>query len=307
MTRHRSDADGRSDEHSLPRRALLAAGGAAGATLVAGCMGSTNTGSDGGTGSFRLLVTDLPADIGDFDSLKVTLDRARVFRGSGSGDGDESGEDGDESAANDESDGADAGNASADGDTNSSESADDGDDAEEDGESAENDGDSEFFWLDLEGETVDLTQVVGDKAVSVFEGELEAGTYSKVELHAADIEGIVDGERVDVKIPSGKLQIVHEFEIEPDESVSFVFDIHVVKKGNGGYNLRPVISGSGVDGEDVDVEEIDPDEESEGAGGNESDANSTAENGTADGGNESAGDGETSAGSGDGGNDADEQ
>lgn len=273
MTRHRSDADDRSDEHSIPRRALLAAGGAAGATLVAGCTGSTgNAGGDGDTGTFRLLVTDLPADIGDFDSLEVTLDRARVFRGT------------DEES--DESETAGTDNNESEGEaTDSTSESEDSADNDSDGES----DDREFFWLDLDGATVDLTQVVGDKAVAVFEGELEAGTYSKVELHAAGIEGIVDGEQVDVKIPSGKLQIVHEFEIQPDEPVEFVFDIHVVKKGNGGYNLRPVISGSGVNGKDVDVEEIDADEEDDEASDDEgdSDAEATGEgDGNAD--NESA-------------------
>lgn len=294
MTRHRSDADDRADEHSIPRRALLAAGGAAGAALVAGCTGSTDN-AGGDTGTFRLLVTDLPADIGDFDSLEVTLDRARVFRGS-----DEKGEESDES----ETDGADDNDSETD-DTDANESETDGADANEsegetedstseDGADNDSDGESderEFFWLDLDGATVDLTQVVGDKAVSVFEGELEAGTYSKVELHAAGIEGIVDGERVDVKIPSGKLQIVHGFEIHPDEPVEFVFDIHVVKKGNGGYNLRPVVSGSGVNGKDVDVEEVDADEEDDEAsdGDGDDDAEATAE-GDGDADNESAGD-----------------
>ncbi|GAA0666593.1 DUF4382 domain-containing protein [Natronoarchaeum mannanilyticum] len=285
MTRHRSDADDRADEHSIQRRALLAAGGAAGAALVAGCTGATgDAGDDGDTGTFRLLVTDLPADIGDFDSLEVTLDRARVFRGS-----DEEGEESEES----ETDGTNANESETD-DADANESEDDADSTSEDDDGADNDSDGEsddreFFWLDLDGATVDLTQVVGDKAVSVFEGELEAGAYSKVELHAAGIEGIVDGERVDVKIPSGKLQIVHGFEIRPDEPVEFVFDIHVVEKGNGGYNLRPVVSGSGVNGKDVDVEEIDADEDDDEASGGQDDGDAEA-TGDGDGGadNESA-------------------
>jgi len=296
MTRYRSDDDDRADEHSIPRRALLAAGGAAGAALVAGCTGATdNAGGDGDTGTFRLLVTDLPADIGDFDSLEVTLDRARVFGGA-----DEEGEESEES----ETDGTNA-NESETEDADANESEDEtGDSTSEDDDGADNDSDREsddreFFWLDLDGATVDLTQVVGDKAVSVFEGELEAGTYSKVELHAAGIEGIVDGERVDVKIPSGKLQIVHKFEIESDEPVEFVFDIHVVEKGNGGYNLRPVVSGSGVNGTDIDVEEVDAEEEDDEASDDDGDgdAESTAE-GDGDADNESAGDaGNESAGS----------
>lgn len=297
MTRERSDSDPRyriqSDENCLRRRALLAAGGTAGAALIAGCTSGdssgapdgedaddTNTDDDaessgGDTGAFRLLVTDLPADIGDFDSLEVTLDRARVFRGE-SGGSDEEGTDGaEETLKPREDDGgneSEGGNESGAGNETRSDEEESGETEkkggkdekgsdETDGEKKDGESQREFFWLDLKGATVDLTDVIGDRAVSVFEGELEAGTYSKVELHAAGIEGIVGGEPVDVKIPSGKLQIVHSFEVRPDESVEFVFDIHVVKKGNGGYNLRPVISGSGVNGKDVEVEEVDPDEE----------------------------------------------
>ncbi|WP_179747487.1 DUF4382 domain-containing protein [Natronoarchaeum philippinense] len=293
MTRHRSDADGRSDEHSLPRRAVLAAGGAAGATLVAGCTGMTGNADDGNeTGAFQLLVTDLPADIGDFDSLEVTLDRARVFKGSEDGSSDESGDEAGENDSDDATNTSDAEAANG-SETESGGSEDDGGDgADAEGNAPESGGgDRAFFWLDLEGETVDLTQVVGDKAVSVFEGELETGTYSKVELHAADIEGIVDGEQVDVKLPSGKLQIVHEFEVQSDESVEFVFDIHVVKKGNGGYNLRPVVSGSGVNGADVDVEEIDPENSEASSGANESSTDGGANESDAETGGDQSGSG----------------
>jgi hypothetical protein len=48
------------------------------------------------------------------------------------------------------------------------------------------------------------------------------------------------------------------FEIKPNSTTSFVFDIQVVLRGNQqnnqGYILKPVISESGVAGEDVEVE-----------------------------------------------------
>ncbi|WP_341850674.1 DUF4382 domain-containing protein [Natronococcus wangiae] len=118
-----------------------------------------------------------------------------------------------------------------------------------------------FYSLDLEGTTVDLTEVIGDKAVSAFEGELSPGTYEKIELHAADVEGIVNGEQATVKIPSEKLQITRPFEIRADDPVDFVFDINVVKRGKeNDYNLKPVISESGIAGKDVNVEEVDGDQ-----------------------------------------------
>ncbi|MFB6361013.1 MAG: DUF4382 domain-containing protein [Halobacteriales archaeon] len=114
-----------------------------------------------------------------------------------------------------------------------------------------------FREIDLDGASVDLTQVVGEKAISVFDGELPEGRYAKIELVASGIDGIVDGGPVDVMIPSGKLQIVKPFEVVAGETLSFVFDINVVKKGQtGDYNLLPVIAKSGVSGNDVEVEEV---------------------------------------------------
>jgi hypothetical protein len=103
--------------------------------------------------------------------------------------------------------------------------------------------------------------VVGDAAMSVLDGELSPGRYTKIELHAADVVGIVDGEEVQVKIPSGKLMLTKPFEVAAGESIEFVFDINVVKRGKGdNYNLLPVIGESGVAGEDVDVEEVEADD-----------------------------------------------
>jgi hypothetical protein len=101
--------------------------------------------------------------------------------------------------------------------------------------------------------TVDLTRVVGDDAEKVLEEDLEPGTYRKVELHTADILGVVENETVDVKVPSRKLMIQDDFEISVDRTTEFVFDIQVVEKGENGYNLMPVISESGVAGKDVEI------------------------------------------------------
>lgn len=243
-----------------------------GTALVAGCGGSTDTNGtasgdgtpggstetaiDGGTGSFRLLISDRPADIGDFDSLDVTFDRARVHRQQ-SDDGTEAGT---ESETTEPTETATATERTTD---------------EADSDDDEDDSERGFTVFDLDSPTVDLTQVVGERAIGVLDGKLATGTYSKIELYVSGIEGIVDGETVPVKLPSNKLQIQKSFEVTADEPVEFVFDINVVKKGNGGYNLLPVISESGVAGQDVDVEEVDPDEES-----SDEESTETTESGT---------------------------
>ncbi|MDY6789583.1 MAG: DUF4382 domain-containing protein [Candidatus Nanohaloarchaea archaeon] len=117
-------------------------------------------------------------------------------------------------------------------------------------------GNESFESIDIEGRTVDLTQVKGARAKSLLNTTLETGTYTKIELHASDNRGIVNGEEVAVKIPPGKLMITKDFEIKPDKTTEFVFDIQVVLRGNQrnnqGYILKPVISKSGVVGKDVE-------------------------------------------------------
>lgn len=108
--------------------------------------------------------------------------------------------------------------------------------------------------MDLSSSSVDLTQVVGEKAISVLDVNLPDGSYNKVELHVLEVKGVVNGSVVDVKVPSNKLQITKPFVIGNDSSTNFVFDINVVKKGNKDeYNLLPVIGKSGTD---QDVEEV---------------------------------------------------
>lgn len=117
-------------------------------------------------------------------------------------------------------------------------------------------------WVefDLDGATVDLTNVIGETAVPVLEVDLEAGRYSTIHLDVEDVTGYAPpidddehGEELDVRVPSNRLRLVRPFEVEAGATAEFVFDIHVVRRGrSGGYNLRPVIGGSGVEGDDVE-------------------------------------------------------
>ena len=306
--RRRTTGDDRT--HDAPgdgfrRREFVALGVGASATMLAGCAGDggsiasddSDGGSDDGsggsgssTGTFRLLISDAPADIGDFDGLDVTLEEARVFESREDDDGDDVDEDdeedgnedderdeneGDEDDEGDENEDDDDGGDQEDDETDTEDDPenetpdddenDDGDGADEDADEEDDDADRGYTVVDLDGATVDLTQVIEEDAIAVFDGEIPAGSYEKVELSVSEVQGTVDGEKVDVKLPSEKLQITNGFEVTTEEPVSFVFDINVVKRGpNNGYILRPVISGSGVAGRDVDVNEIDRDGDDEG-------------------------------------------
>lgn len=133
-------------------------------------------------------------------------------------------------------------------------------DGENGNETGEDAGEEGFREFELDGITVDLTRLKGARATRVLNTTLEAGNYTKVELHVSEVEGVVDNETVDVKVPSEKLMITRNFEVRPNATTRFVFDVQVVEKGTGGYNLIPVISESGVAGEDVEVEEVEPGE-----------------------------------------------
>lgn len=105
--------------------------------------------------------------------------------------------------------------------------------------------------------TVDLTQVKGDRAISILEENLEAGNYTGVHLKVANVSASINNESAEVNVPSERLKINKEFEIAANATTQFVFDINVVQRGQTGvYNLLPVISESGVAGKDVEVEEV---------------------------------------------------
>ncbi|MDQ2073968.1 DUF4382 domain-containing protein [Haloarcula sp. H-GB4] len=287
----------------MRRRRFIATGAGVSVGLLAGCSGSSTSGesdgtsgdetSDGGStdadamtddgstvGTFRLLISDQPAAIGDFDSLNVSFSEARIFHAKDSEETDES-DDATETGPTETatSEATDTKTAEA----TETETTDDDDTEGEDEDTGEEEneeadgGDSSFEVRDLDGATVDLTEVVGDKAIGVLDGELEAGRYSKIELYAESVDGVVNGESVDVKIPSEKLQLTKPFEVVAGESVDFVFDINVVKKGNGGYNLLPVISESGVAGKDVAVEEVGSDSTEDEADETETDGDNTGD------------------------------
>ena len=329
------------------RREFVAAGAGIGATLLAGCAGDTGVtpsgdsdGSDGSDGSddegsgtaagrFRLLISDAPADIDDFERLDVTVESARIFEareeedeadtdgeaedeedtdgeaeddeerdededGSGNETADDDGDapvDGDDDAADDddESEDDDPGD---DDESEDEDSEDDDEDGDDDDESEDEDSEGGFTVIDLGGVTVDLTQVLEADAMPVFDGELAEGRYEKLELNVASAAGIVDGEAVAVKLPSEKLQITKPFEVRADETVSFVFDINVVKRGpNNGYILKPVISGSGVAGRDVEVNEV-GDERDEDDEGDDDETDDGDDESVADGDDESVADGD---------------
>jgi hypothetical protein len=239
-------------DRGVRRREVVATGVGIGAALIAGCTGEAEdpSSTDAGdavasSGRFRLLVSDAPADIDDFEELVVTLDGARLFHAD------------EETETNETTDEEIEANETTDEEMEANETDEEETESNETDDDAAADTQAGFTTVEIDDATVDLTQVIGADAVSVFDGDLAEGRYAKLELNVAAAEGIVDGESVAVKVPSERLQITKPFTVRPDETVDFVFDITVVKRGQtNGYVLQPVVSESGVAGRDVEMREV---------------------------------------------------
>ena len=248
-------------DRGVRRREVVATGVGIGAALIAGCTGETEdpSSTDAGdavasSGRFRLLVSDAPADIDDFEELVVTLDGARLFHADEETETNETDE---EMEANETDEEETETNETTDEEIEANETDDEEMETNETDDDAAADTQAGFTTVEIDDATVDLTQVIGADAVSVFDGDLAEGRYAKLELNVAAAEGIVDGESVAVKVPSERLQITKPFTVRPDETVDFVFDITVVKRGQtNGYILQPVVSESGVAGRDVEMREV---------------------------------------------------
>lgn len=96
--------------------------------------------------------------------------------------------------------------------------------------------------------TFDLTKLKDGNTTSLFRDQVAVGNYSKMEFKISSAVGILNsnGTQVDVKVPSGTMFVNQHFAVSEGSTTTFVFDIHVVRQGNGGYSLQPNASGSKV-------------------------------------------------------------
>ena len=103
--------------------------------------------------------------------------------------------------------------------------------------------------------TVNLLELsVDDPAIFVERANIPAGTYNWLEMkvddsnssaaHAMTDEG--EMKRVEIDVPSDRVRLINNFEVEPNDSVRLLFDWDVRKGlteavGRGLYILKPVI------------------------------------------------------------------
>ena len=236
----------------VSRRTYLQATGAAalGAAGLAGCVGKA-------TGTLATRVTDQPADIGDFESLVVTIEG--IWLGP---EGAESGAAGNETDgdADDGSD-VDGGNAT------------DGDDAdmnETDDESAP--AGREYIEFD-EPQEADLVRLQDGETQLIDERELAVATYQFLQLDVSNVDGTLDGgDEADVDLPgNAPLTFNESFEVRENTETSFTADFAPVRRGNGTYLLRPVPRGIEVTYGSSDEGDADGGNATD-SGGNETDS-----------------------------------
>lgn len=97
--------------------------------------------------------------------------------------------------------------------------------------------------------TIPLDELVGDAAIALWSGEVPEGEYTKIFIYVDEVWGILvepEGEVIEIKLPSRKLQLDLPVTVAGEEPTEFVFDISVFKAGNSGqYILKPQITESG--------------------------------------------------------------
>ena len=223
---------------------------------LAGCAGSGNGNGNGdgngssdddggGTGGdeadaygfLSTSVTDQPNDIGDFESLVVTLEGIWV-KPAGTDEGDETPDAEDDGTPEDET------GTPADG-TDSDEDDEDGED--EDDEDDEGAG-REYIEFE-EPQEADLVELQNGETQLVDETELAVGEYEFLQLDVSGTTGVLaeSGEEATVETPgNAPLKFQQAFEIRSGETTHFVADFAPFRRGNGAYLIRPVASGTEV-------------------------------------------------------------
>ena len=234
--------DRTSDRLALDRRTYLRATGAAalGAAGLAGCVGRAS-------GTLATRVTDQPADIGDFESLVVTVEG--FWHGPEGAEPDDEDADGNETDDGEDSD-------AGDGETSGGNETD-----------GEEEAGREYFEFD-EPQEADLVELQNGETQLIDERELQTGEYPYLQLDVSSADGtLTDGSDATVDLPgNAPLKFNEAFEIRENTRTTFTADFAPVLRGNGRYLLRPVPSGI-----EVEYEESADSEDDESSGDNETD------------------------------------
>ncbi len=274
--------------------------------------------TSGPTGTLAFYVSDQPAAIEDFEHLNVTIEKVGLKPKAADDDEHETEADGEENETEDDDGETTTVTTTTTADSNSTTTTTDAnatttdanqtttdatettttvtttteeEEAETESEEAdedenEGDEDSEAGWVtyEVDNRTVDLTELKGANATRLANLSAPSGTYQTVFVYVSEVNGTLkNGEQVNVKLPSQKLQLHTTFELGPNATTDFVYDIAVHKAGKSGkYILKPNIGESGTE---VEIDDIDKkgkrdemrDDEAEEMESEVDDANETSE------------------------------
>jgi len=113
------------------------------------------------------------------------------------------------------------------------------------------DGDSLSGWTVIcdSAQTHDLLELTNGAMALFADHQLDPGHYTQIRLKIGDgSHVIVDGSPHDLKIPSGSqsgIKLNHQFQIQQDVTYELLLDFDaeksIIEKGNGQYQLKPVI------------------------------------------------------------------
>jgi hypothetical protein len=98
-------------------------------------------------------------------------------------------------------------------------------------------------------QTYDLLELRNGAMALFAEHQLNPGHYTQIRLKITDgSHVIIDSARYDLEIPSGSqsgLKLNHQFQIHENQAYQLLLDFDaeksIIKKGNGEYQLKPVI------------------------------------------------------------------
>ncbi len=131
-------------------------------------------------------------------------------------------------------------------------------------------------WITVveEAQTFDLIEI---EDVTEFLGsaELDAGKYTQVRLNVDSAFATINGTDHDLKIPSGNVKLVNEFDIEENETTTLTLDFDAqesVHASGKDYIMRPTIR---ILEDSDDIEDEDDEEEDEDMNETEDDFNET--------------------------------
>ena len=111
---------------------------------------------------------------------------------------------------------------------------------------ADDEEDGEASWITVieEPKTFELLQLRGVEEI-LGEENIEAGHYTQIRLNVGSVIATIDGEDVDVVLPSGKLKLVGSFAVNSDEktilTLDFDADKSLVFTGDGKVLFKPVV------------------------------------------------------------------